>query len=114
MNRYFDSATCPNCQTYFDRVPVDGDEDGCCCVVLESKPCATCGQMLCPCCEQFVCEHGETHCIEHLTVLDANANYPVKCCPLCLAEAQAQELVPAAMCPDCGSLELVGEIFHGS
>jgi hypothetical protein len=110
----FQSATCPNCQTFYDRLPVDGDEDGNVWVVLESKPCGTCGQMLCPCCEQFVCEHGETHCIEHLTVLDPESKHPLKCCPACLAEAREQEVAAAAMCPDCGSVELVGETFHGS
>src|SRR3954469_2797312 len=114
MNCHFDSATCPHCQTYFDRVPVDGDEDGCYCVVIEAKPCGTCGQMLCPCCEQFVCEHGETHCMTHLTVLDADSTYPLKCCPACLKEADIQEIACAAVCPDCGSIEVVGEIFHGA
>ena len=113
MPRAFDCATCPNCHTYFDRLPVDGDEDGNSFVVLESTPCGTCGQMLCPCCEQFVCEHGETHCLEHLTVLEAESRYPLKCCPVCLAEATAQEMGPQPMCPDCESLELVGETFHG-
>ena len=108
------SAACSNCQTLFDCLPVESDEDGNYYVILESKPCGTCGQMLCPCCEQFVCEHGETHCIGHLIVLEADSQYPLKCCPACLAEARPQELAPAAMCPDCGSVELVGEIFHGS
>jgi hypothetical protein len=104
----FDSATCPNCQTYFDRLPVDGDEDGNYYIVLESTPCSTCGQMLCPCCEQFTCEHGEPHCIEHLAEVDG-----LKCCPVCLAEMAAAD-AGRPMCPDCGSVELVGEIFHGS
>jgi len=114
MKRAFDSATCPNCQTYFDRLPVDGDEDGNAWVAMESKPCATCGQMLCPCCPQAVCEHGDTHCIEHMTLVQDGTPNPLKCCPVCLAEIAAQELEPAAaICPDCGAIEVVGEIFHG-
>lgn len=129
----FDSATCPNCQTLFDRLPVDGDEDGAY-VALEVKPCATCGTLLCPCCEQFVCEHGDTHCVSHLTVLDAESKYPVKCCPVCIAEMDeadrpakiepqtAPTAVPQVECPWCelpiaagqSTFAQLGEVLHVS
>jgi hypothetical protein len=40
----------------------------------------------------------------------------LKCCAACAAECEPLELpfAPAAVCPDCGSLDLVGELAdHG-
>ena len=39
MRPQFTSASCPNCNTYYDRVPVEYDEDGSY-AVLEVYPCA--------------------------------------------------------------------------
>jgi hypothetical protein len=115
MKRAFDSATCPNCQTYFDHLPVDGDEDGNAYVALEVTPCATCGVPLCGACSSFVCEHGETHCALHLTLVADGTASPLKACPVCLEQIAASEASePQVACPDCGSVELVGEIFHGA
>ena len=111
----FDSATCPNCQTYFDRLPVERDENGAY-VVLESRPCATCGQMLCPCCSTFACDGcNQIHCSDHVVVVPDGTDKPLKCCATCAAECEPLELpAVAAMCPDCGSLDLVAEVFHGA
>ena len=125
MKRHFDSATCPNCQTFYDRLPVDGDEDGNCWLVLESKPCATCGQMLCPNCEQFVCEHGETHCLTHLTMVADGTPRGLLACPVCLeeiAESDASELPPVGVCMECeqlveataASVQRGGDVWHTS
>jgi hypothetical protein len=114
--KHFDSATCPNCQTYFDRLPVDGDEDGNSYVVLPLTACATCGVLLCPCCEQFTCEYGQVHCAEYVILIPDGRDKPLKCCGACASRCELLELplVPAAMCPDCGSLDLVAEAFdHG-
>jgi len=46
--------------------------------------------------EHCACEHAETHCMTHLTILEAESQYPLKCCPACLAEARAQESGPTA------------------
>lgn len=68
MNR-FASANCPNCQTFFDRLPVEGDESGAY-VVLEITPCATCAALLCACCERFACDGcGHAFCSEHLVIV---------------------------------------------
>jgi hypothetical protein len=84
----FDSATCPNCQTYFDRLPVDGDEDGAY-VALEVKPCATCGALLCPCCSRFACDGcDQTFCSEHVVLVEDGTPNPLKCCATCAAECE--------------------------
>src|SRR5262245_60424983 len=114
--KQFDSATCPNCETLFDRFPVDGDEDGNCYVVFPVTACATCGVLLCPCCPQFTCEYGQVHCWEHVILVSDGTPNPLKCCAACASECEPMDLpfVAAAMCPDCGSLELVGELAdHG-
>jgi hypothetical protein len=114
--KQFDSATCPKCQTYFDRLPVDGDEDGNYYVVFPVAACTTCGVLLCPCCEQFTCECGQVHCSEHMVLVQDGTPNPLKCCPACASECEPLELPfpPAAMCPDCGSVDLVGELAdHG-
>ena len=43
MRKQFDSASCPTCDTLFERLPVEYDEDGGY-VFLEVHPCAGCGQ----------------------------------------------------------------------
>jgi hypothetical protein len=113
---FYGSATCPNCQTDFDRLALDGDEDGNCYVVLPVAACATCGVLLCPCCEQFTCECGQVHCAEHVILVPDGTPKPLKCCGACASGCEPLEvpLAPAAMCPDCGSLDLVSESFdHG-
>jgi hypothetical protein len=111
----FDSATCPNCQTLFDRLPVERDEDAAY-VVLEVRPCHTCGALLCGACSQFACDGcGQIHCSEHLVLVEDGTPRPLKCCAACAAECEPLELpLVAACCPDCGSLDLVAEMAdHG-
>src|SRR5262245_25432163 len=114
--KQFDSATCPNCQAHFDSLPVDGDENGNCYVVFPVTACATCSLLLCPCCLQFTCECGQVRCLEHAILVPDGTSKPLKCCAACFAECEPLELpfAPAAMCPDCGSIDLVGELAdHG-
>lgn len=104
MKRRFDSATCPNCQTLFDRLPVDGDEDGNCWLVMESKPCHTCLTLPCPNCSQFACDGcGQTHCSKHLALVEDGTPDPLKCCAVCAAECEVLEpALPAiGVCVDC-------------
>lgn len=123
MKRHFDSATCPNCQTFYDRLPVEGDEDGDSWLVLESKPCSTCLVLLCPNCEQFVCEHGDTHCASHLTLVADGTPNPLKCCPVCMediAQSDAPALPALGVCVDCelpvdafcASVQRGGDVWH--
>jgi hypothetical protein len=99
--RSFDSATCPICQTYFDRLPVDGDEDGAY-VVLETRPCADCGAPLCACCDAFECEACcERFCNTHMVKVVGGSHGEIwKCCAACAREIEQQELeleLPAAI-----------------
>jgi len=48
MRKRFDSGSCPTCNTFFERLPIEYDEDGGY-VLLEVQPCAECGTMLCAC-----------------------------------------------------------------
>lgn len=101
----FTSHTCPNCDTNFDRLPLDYDEDGIGTAVLEVHPCPLCGALLCPCCGQFQCDGcGETFCALHKVVLEDGTDNPLRCCPTCalendLALPPARELVSATGVP---------------
>ena len=96
MRPSFTSATCPECQTYFDRLPVAGDGRDVY-AALEVKPCRECGAMLCSCCAQFACDAcGNTVCLSHLAIVD-----DLRCCSECTAAflaQDAQELLEPAAC----------------
>ena len=98
MRKQFTSATCPTCDTDFDRLPVEYDEDGGY-AFLPVTPCAlnTCSTLLCPCCAQFHCDGcGGTFCADHLVSISDGTPTPLHCCPTCAAESEPLEL-PAAM-----------------
>jgi hypothetical protein len=80
MRTRFASASCPTCLTLFDRLPVEYDEDGNGCAVLEVRPCADsiCGKMLCACCDQFHCDGcGQTFCADHLVSVPDGTDRPL-------------------------------------
>lgn len=89
----FISATCPNCETTFDRLPVDYDDDGIGNAVLAVYPCSICGALLCPCCGQFQCDAcDDTFCFQHAVVIPDGTSKPLRCCPHCAAEGEIQQL----------------------
>jgi hypothetical protein len=91
----FTSASCPSCDTLFDRLPVDFDDEGTGYAAMEVTPCADpeCGQLLCTCCAQFACDGcGETFCSSHLVAVPDGTPQPLHCCPACALEC---EEVPA-------------------
>jgi hypothetical protein len=101
MATTFTSATCPECNTHFSHLPVEFDgPTGY--ALLETKPCAECGTMLCECCSVFQCDScAQTVCSSHKTVVD-----DLKCCSECAfaipsQELPAPELVGAAACVGC-------------
>jgi hypothetical protein len=98
MRKQFDSGSCPNCRTLFERLPVEYDGDyGY--AVLEQHPCAGCGQMLCSCCDQFHCDGcGQTFCVDHLVSVPDGTETSLHCCAMCAAECEPLEL-PARIPP---------------
>ena len=85
------SATCPNCQTLFENLPLDRDEAGAY-TALEITPCAICTAMLCRCCEQFACDGcGETFCESHAIIVPDGTDKPLCCCPACASECEQYE-----------------------
>lgn len=90
MEPQFTSASCPTCNTLFDRLPVEYDADiGY--AVLEVHPCgdATCGKLLCACCDQFHCDGcGQAFCADHLISVPDGTDHPLHCCPPCAAECE--------------------------
>ena len=90
----FISADCPNCGAFFDRVPVDYDEDGNADMEVEAVACRDkeCTKILCPCCDRFQCDAcNHTFCLSH-RVLVANGIYPpLEYCAACAAESEADE-----------------------
>jgi hypothetical protein len=94
------SGTCPTCNTDFDRLPVEYDEDGGY-AVLEVRSCAhsNCGKLLCTCCDQFHCDGcGLTFCADHLVSVADGTDQPLHCCPACADECEPMEL-PITMPP---------------
>lgn len=90
----FTDAECPLCNTSFDRLPVDYDEDGNGAALLEVTACAQCGALLCSCCPQFHCDAcGERVCLTHLVEADG-----LKQCGPCSATGEPAEL-PEALPP---------------
>ena len=76
MRKQFDSTSCPTCDTLFERLPVEYDEDGGY-VFLEVHPCAGCGQ---------------TFCIDHLVSVPDGTETPLHCCGPCAAECEPFQL----------------------
>jgi len=69
---------------------VEHDEDGGY-ALLEVRPCAaaTCGKMLCACCDQFHCDGcGQTFCADHLVSVLDGTDIPLHCCPICAIECE--------------------------
>src|ERR1017187_7638791 len=96
MRTQFDSAPCPTCNTFFERLPVEYYEDGGY-VFLEVRPCADpiCGKLLCACCDQFHCDGcGETFCADHLVSIPDGTDRPLHFCTAC-ADASKP------LCPSC-------------
>jgi len=62
------SATCPQCLTLFENLPIESDEDGEY-VEIDTEPCHDdkCTTRLCACCPQFTCACcGLTFCMQHI------------------------------------------------
>jgi hypothetical protein len=98
MVKQFTSASCPTCDTLFERLPVEYDEDGGY-AFLEMHPCAGCGKMLCACCDQFHCDGcGQTFRADHLVSVPDGTDSHLHCCEACAAEYEPLEL-PARIPP---------------
>jgi hypothetical protein len=94
MNSQFTSATCPTCDTPFERLPVEYDEDGSECAALEVRPCADslCGKLLRFCCPHF--RSDAFFCADHLVSVPDGTDRPLHCCPTCAAECEIEALPP--------------------
>src|SRR6266487_1015553 len=91
MRKQFDSASCPTCETSFDRLPVEFDHDGGY-VLIPMKSCPECAKLLCPACDQFHCDGcGHTFCADHLVSVPDGTDRPLHCCQACALEC---ELLP--------------------
>lgn len=98
MANTFTDASCPTCETYFDRLPVEWDEDGGY-AFLPVRPCASCAALLCACCDQFHCDGcGMTFCADHLVSVEDGTETPLHCCVACAAECEQYDL-PMAIPP---------------
>ena len=103
MKARFTSTTCPHCETIFDRLPVEYDEDGTGTAILETQPCADCSKLLCPCCQRFARDGcGQAYCAEHLVLVPDGTPQPLKCCASCARECDILEM-PAPRPQSAGS-----------
>lgn len=88
----FDSATCTNCYTTFDHLPVEPDEDCGGSVTIPALRCfyPGCQVKLCPSCPKFKCDGcGHSFCSDHQLVLDGLA-----LCPACVPDAMEGNAPP--------------------
>ena len=93
MKATFTSATCATCNTDFDRIPVDYDEDGQGYVAIPVKQCPTCAALLCPCCPTFSCDGcNQTFCTSHLVTVPDGKYKPLLCCAQCATEVEVLPL----------------------
>ena len=102
MRTKFASATCSTCNTDFDRLPLERDEDGGY-AVLPVHACAqpTCSTLLCPCCPQFHCDGcGDTFCADHLVSVPDGTDRPLHCCSVCAEECEQTTLPLEPSCPE--------------
>ena len=100
MKTKFASASCPTCNTFFERLPIEYDDSDAY-AFLEVRPCAdiSCGKMLCACCDQFHCDGcGQTFCSDHLVSVPDGTDRSLHCCPTCALECEPGEL-PARIPP---------------
>src|SRR5437660_374897 len=114
MATHFTTASCPTCETSFDRIPVeyDGDQGY---AALELKPCCECGTLLCPCCEQFQCDGcAANFCPEHLASIPDGTLTPLRCCATCAAEVEVIELPLAPLVRVCEEIALLQCRLPGS
>jgi hypothetical protein len=101
MPTHFTTATCPTCDTSFDRVPVEYDDDQGY-AALELRTCGNCGALLCPCCEQFQCDGcAQTFCLEHLVNVPDGTLTPLRCCATCAADVEVIEMPLAPLVCAC-------------
>jgi hypothetical protein len=108
MAQRFTSATCTECNTTFDHVPVEYD-GAVGYAVLETTVCGECGVALCPCCAQAKCVScDQTICQSHLSHVSEIG----MCCSECVSAFQAQEdAEPALCCPMCLGTDLRAERY---
>jgi len=110
MKRSTANATCPNCDTLFERLPVEYDEEGGY-AALKVTPCTGCGKLLCSACDWSKCDGcGNVFCADCLQLVDDGTASPLHCCKDCAREGEEaqQELAPLpAMAARCESLRAV-------
>lgn len=110
MRHAFTSGSCPNCDTLFERLAVDYDEEGGY-VALKVTPCTGCGTLLCSACDWSKCDGcGDVFCADCLQLVDDGTDSSLHCCIECVREGQEaqQELAPLpAMAARCESLRAV-------
>ena len=100
MKTLLASASCSTCDTLFERLPVERDDDGGY-VLVPQKQCPACGALLCPNCEQFACDGcNRTFCASHMLIIPDGTDSPLRCCAVCAVEA-LQLPLPVEACVGC-------------
>lgn len=98
MANAFETGSCTECNTSFDRLAVERDEDsGAGYLVLPVTPCAddNCGKFLCACCPQFHCDGcGHTFCADHMISVPDGTDRPLHICEPCEAVMREYDAAP--------------------
>ena len=101
------SATCPNCNTLFERLAVEYDEEGGC-VALKVTPCTACRRLLCSACDCSECDGcGNVFCADCLQLVEDGTGSPLHCCQVCVQEGA--EALPGPPQPACGATQTTAQ-----
>lgn len=96
MRTKYVTASCPRCQTTFDRLPNEGD-----CIAMPGTFAACCGEFLCACCPQVACDGcGQAVCAECVVEVPELQGEPLHCCAACALECEPLA-TPAVCCAYC-------------
>jgi hypothetical protein len=96
MRYAFTSATCPTCDTLFESLAIDYDEEGGY-VALMVTPCTGCGTLLCSASDWSICDEcGDVFCADCLQLVDDGTDSSLRCCIKCVREGEEtqQDLLP--------------------
>src|SRR5437868_7130946 len=94
MSLRTDSATCANCQTLFENVEVEYDEDGGY-AAIQVTPCTACTKLLCSSCDWANCDGcGDVFCADCLQLLADCTLTGLHCCKECVRISEEFEQLP--------------------
>ena len=94
MRHRFTSASCPTCNTLFERLPIDYNEDGSWLCPAGSRTLRrVLRQAAMPVLRSVRLRQLRRHlCVDHLVSVEDGTETPLHCCPTCASECEVLPL----------------------